>query len=180
MTRDAGLLPLLARLLEYPGPGYLDVVVRCHGAAELGDPDSARRLESFAAAVEGKSIEALQELFTRTFDLDPKCTLDLGWHLFGENYERGDFLVRMREELSRHGVDEGQELPDHLPHVLDLLARVEPDRAAELSTRSVIPAVEKIRKGLEGQDNPFEHVLVAVCGAVSALASAPAGGPHRG
>ena len=177
MARDAGLLPLVARLLKYPGPGYLRDLDQCRAATGPGDADDVGRLRAFAAALGGESIEELQERYTRTFDLDPKCALDLGWHLFGENYERGDFLVVLRAELRRYAVDEGRELPDHLPQVLDLLARMEPDRAAELSVR-IIPAVEKIHAGLQGKDNPFEHVLAAVCTELSALA--PAGGLHRG
>src|SRR6266568_3182701 len=57
---------------------------------------------------------ARQELYVQTFEFNPACTLELGWHLFGENYERGEFLVRMREQLRRHGIAESNELPDHL------------------------------------------------------------------
>ncbi len=42
-----------------------------------------------------------EELYTRTFDLNPVCALEIGWHLFGEDYERGAFLVRMRDQLRR-------------------------------------------------------------------------------
>ncbi len=180
MTPDSSLLPMLAQLLTYPGTGYPRSLDRCRGEAGPGDPGSAVRLRAFAGALEGQSVEALQELFTRTFDFDPKCTLDVGWHLFGESYERGDFLVRMRDELRRHGVDEGNELPDHLPHLLDLLARATPALSAELARCFVVPAVEKIRAGLDGQDNPFEHVLAVVHGAASGLAGAPAGESQRG
>jgi len=179
MAPDPGLLPVLARLLEYPDPGYLQSLDRCRGEAGPGDPESTARLRSFATALEGQSVQALQELFTRTFDFDPKCTLDVGWHLYGENYERGDFLARMRDELRRHGIDEDHELPDYLPHLLDLLARAAPDLSAEVAGRFVVPAVEKMLAGLVGQDNPFEHVLTVVHGAASALTGATIGGSQR-
>jgi len=39
-----------------------------------------------------------------TFDINPACALEVGWHLFGEDYMRGQFLVRMREELSKYEI----------------------------------------------------------------------------
>ena len=38
--------------------------------------------------------EQIQELYTRTFDINPVCTLEIGWHIFGEDYARGALLVK--------------------------------------------------------------------------------------
>ena len=64
---------------------------------------------------------ALEEAFTGTFDVNPACALEVGWHLFGEEYARGMFLVRMREELRKYGLAESSELPDHVSHVLAIV-----------------------------------------------------------
>ena len=77
-----------------------------------------------------------QELYVQTFEFNPACTLELGWHLFGENYERGEFLVRMRDLLRRHGIAESTELPDHLTHVLALVGRLDHEEAAELAAKA--------------------------------------------
>ena len=100
---------------------------------------------------------AKQELYVQTFEFNPNCTLEIGWHLFGENYERGAFLVKMREELRRHGVPESNELPDHLTHLLALLPWMERRAAAELAGQALLPALAKIRAGLK--DNPYEAVI---------------------
>ena len=60
----------------------------------------------------------LEELYTRTFDLNPVCTPEVGWHIYGEQYRRGRFLVQARELLKIVGVDERGELPDHLMSLL--------------------------------------------------------------
>jgi len=101
-----------------------------------------------------------QELYVQTFELNPACTLEIGWHLFGENYERGEFLVRMREQLRRHGIPESAELPDHLTHLLPLIGRMDPNEAAELSGQFVLPALAKIRDALK--DNPYGAVIAAI------------------
>jgi nitrate reductase delta subunit len=106
--------------------------------------------------------EEVEEMFTRTFDINPACGPEVGWHLFGENYSRGEFLVRMRQELRRHGLPESTELPDHLAHVLAVLARLTPDEADPFAERFVLPALDKMIAGLSGKDNPYEKLLEAV------------------
>ena len=101
-----------------------------------------------------------QELYVQTFEFNPACTLEIGWHLFGENYERGEFLVRMREELRRHGIAESTELPDHLTYMLPLLARMDHREGAELAGQYVLPALGKIREALK--DNPYSALIAAV------------------
>jgi nitrate reductase delta subunit len=103
---------------------------------------------------------AQQELYVQTFEFNPACTMEIGWHLFGENYERGEFLVRMREQLRRYGIDESSELPDHLTHLLVLIDRMEHQEAAELAGQFLLPALAKIQDGLK--NNPFGSLIAAV------------------
>jgi nitrate reductase delta subunit len=103
---------------------------------------------------------AMQELYVQTFEFNPACTLEIGWHLFGENYERGEFLVRMREQLRRHGIAESTELPDHLTHLLPLVGRMERDEAAQLAGEFILPALVKIRSAVH--DNPYEPVIAGI------------------
>jgi nitrate reductase assembly molybdenum cofactor insertion protein NarJ len=134
----------LARLLTYPGPDYKANAAAC--------------CPEFARAIEPMSVEELQEAWVRTFEMAPECSLDIGWHLFGENYERGEFLVMLRQELRRHGISESSELPDHLSHVLPLLDRIGDRRA--FSDRFLLPALDKILAGAAG--SPFQPLLRAV------------------
>lgn len=175
MAQDTALLELLARALTYPDARTPALLAECRAAAGWADPAAAEPLGLFAAALSGESVEAMQERFTGAFDFDPKCSLDIGWHLYGENYDRGDFLVRLRGELAAHGVEEGVDLPDHLPHVLQLLARMPADAASALGRDSVIPALDKILAGLDGRETPYEHVVRSVHAAVSGFAPAVIG-----
>jgi nitrate reductase delta subunit len=110
----------------------------------------------------GLPVEALQELYVATFEFNPACTLEIGWHLFGENYERGEFLVKMRDQLRRHGVAEFTELPDHLTHLLPLIARMKHDEAASLTGEYLLPALAKVRTAIGGKNNPYEEPLAAL------------------
>ncbi len=158
----------LAALLAYPDRDYFAQIRRCQ-ATLADDPESGLLLGRFADAVGPMSIETLQELFIQTFDLSPVCTLEVGWHLYGENYERGTFLVHMREQLRQYGLTESYDLPDHLSHVLAVLGRMESDIACEFAGRYVMPALAKMLEGFKGNQNPFENVMKAIWRNVHAL-----------
>ncbi|MGA3292948.1 MAG: nitrate reductase molybdenum cofactor assembly chaperone [Candidatus Acidiferrales bacterium] len=152
---------LLASLVGYPGEQYLSKAVLCLEVLAESDPEAAVALGEFLEQTRSFSVEGLQELYAATFDLDPACSLEVGWHLFGENYERGEFLVKMRGELRRLGVAESTELPDHLAHALAALGHMEPQEAADFATACLFPALDKMRAALKGKSNPFENVLLA-------------------
>ena len=152
----------LAALLGYPREGYAREVERSREELVREEPALAAFLDPFAASVRASTLEELEELFTNTFDLNPVCALEVGWQLYGENYERGRFLAEMQEGLKRAGLPESPELPDHLTRVLPLLSTMPAGEAAELARRFVLPAVEKMLKGFEGAENPFGNVLKAV------------------
>ncbi len=166
--RPEDKLDALAALLVYPGSDYAGRIERARQVLH-DDGESLALLEQFAAAVKPLALESLQELFIRTFDLSPVCTLEVGWHLYGENYDRGTFLVRMRELMREHGLAESDELPDHLTHVLAVLARMAPEEGAEFAARFVLPALAKMMAGFKNKQNPFENVMNAIGRTVHAL-----------
>jgi nitrate reductase delta subunit len=106
-------------------------------------------------------LSQLQELFVRTFDLSPVCSLEMGWHLFGENYDRGLLLVKMRQQLRTHAIRETNELPDHLTSGLRLVAVMQRAEGAYFVEAVVLPALQKMIAALEGKQNPYQHVLLA-------------------
>ncbi len=162
MKRGADEFELLGAVLRYPGDGYLRGVERCVESLAASDPEAALLLGRFLGLARERSGEDLQALFTETFDLDPVCSLEMGWHLFGEQYARGEFLVKMRGALRRLGVVESGELPDHITHALAALDRMEPEEGAEFVRACLSPALERMCAGLEGRSNPFEDVLGTV------------------
>lgn len=150
----------LARLFVYPDDSY---AAHCR-AAGLND------LASFAA---GLSIGDLQERFISTFDWNPATALEIGWHLYGEDYARGSFMARVRADLRRHRIAESTELPDHLTHILALLGRMNPCERQEFSRDYVSPAVAKLLATLDEKKNPFASAMRAVYDALPQRAPAP-------
>ncbi len=158
----------LAGLLAYPDAQFTRRLADC--LTLLGDDPAAGPLADFATATRDLDQELLEELFTRTFDFNPACALEIGWHLFGLDQRRSLLLVQLREELARHGIPESQELPDHLTHVLRLLDRMPAEEAADLARICVAPALAKMLSGLAGKHNPYENLLRSIAVMVDAVA----------
>jgi nitrate reductase delta subunit len=157
----------ISPLFAYPLDDYTERAAACAGALESDD------LRAFAALMAAMPVSAQQELFVQTFDLSPASTLEIGWHLFGEQYERGAFLVELRQQLRDNGVPETGELPDHLLHVLPLLARMPAEEAAAFAGSRLMPALEKIAAGLP-EGSPF-HRLIRATRALAPVSTAAGG-----
>ncbi len=174
MRGRVGILGELAGLFRYPGDDYLARLARCRTlvAAAGGHDGAAAGLERIERALEGKATWEIEELYTQGFDLNPVCALEIGWHLYGEQYERGRFLVRTRDLLARLEIDEAGELPDHLSSMLAALGKLEGDEARAFAAKFVVPALRRMGKACETKANPILG-LVAVA---RELAEGAAGG----
>ncbi|MDP6610485.1 MAG: nitrate reductase molybdenum cofactor assembly chaperone [Vicinamibacterales bacterium] len=170
---DLDLCDDLAVLLAYPRADFRVRLESCLARAERDHSDTAGHLFRFAKAVDGLSIEQLQEQYTATFDVNPPASLEVGWHLYGENYDRGAFMVRMREALAAAGVEESSELPDHLTHLISLVGRLDVKAATTLTVESIRPALDKMVAGLEPSKSPFLPLLSATRTALDELVGEP-------
>ena len=154
---DRTTLDLLAVALEYPR-AEAPAATRDVAAALHGGP-LASALDRLAVwmAEDGQRAE---EHYTRLFDLSPACTLHVGYHLYGEDYQRGAMLALLRGELRQRGIDEKNDLPDFLPTLLRLLGRLDDAEDRSLLVGGlVLPALAKMQGSLQEQDDPYAVVL---------------------
>jgi nitrate reductase assembly molybdenum cofactor insertion protein NarJ len=114
----------LAALFVHPGPSFEADVARAIALCSDAYPQAARALREFERVLPKNDLLALQELHTRTFDVQPITSLDIGYTLFGEDYKRGALLANLSNEHTRAKNDCGAELGDHLPNVLRLLPKL--------------------------------------------------------
>ncbi|MCI0457991.1 MAG: nitrate reductase molybdenum cofactor assembly chaperone [Gemmataceae bacterium] len=178
MSEITRLYDSLAGLFTYPGEDHRARLEECRQLlAEI--PDAAALLERFQQRTANLGLAGMEELYTHTFDLNPVCSLEVGWHLFGENYSRGEFLVEMRQQLRRAGLEESGELPDHLCHVLVAVARMGQPAADRFVAARLLPALQKMLTGLAGKENPYGDLLEAVrCVATSPYGAVLEGANH--
>lgn len=152
-----------ADLLDYPGEGCPSLIESCGELVADEIPAASDAFTKFREGVVALSLSDLQELYTRTFDLSPVCALDIGYHLFGENYKRGVFLASLRETEAPFDLGQEHQLPDYLPVLLRLLPRLDDEELrASLISECMIPALEKMLKTLSEGDNPYRHLIATV------------------
>lgn len=157
------LYEILASSLEYPGEDWNTHLERCKQWLTIQEPDVAVQFIRFRRQVDKLPVEKLQELYTQTFDLNPVCTLDIGYHLFGENYKRGELLARLRETEAPFELGQENQLPDHLPVLLRLLAKLKDEELRRaLIGELLIPALGKMSEALSQTENPYRDLIEVI------------------
>lgn len=144
----------LAELLQYPNSNWDSKIRSCANNDALTE---------FRSGVDALSLSDLQEIYTRTFDLNPVCALEIGYHLFGENYKRGEFLANLRETEAPFELGQEYQLPDYLPVLLRLLTKLDDQELRNsLMSECLVPAIEKMLTSFKDTENPYRHLLEAV------------------
>ena len=136
---------VLADLFDYPKSDYFTKVSQVLSYLKHDDPKAHELLEPFEQQILRMELKDIEELYTRTFDVQSATTLDIGYVLFGDDYKRGEILSHLNREHRSHENPCGQELADHLPNVLRLLPKLQDQELLhELVEEILAPALEKM------------------------------------
>ncbi len=162
-------LEVLQAFLSYPKPDFEAALDSLRELGQSRSDEIGRALVHFVDVMSLVGRDEREELYTRTFDLDPVCCLEMGWHLYGESYDRGGLMVELRARMRELGVRETEELPDHMANALALLARMERDEGAAFAASRVLPAMAKMIQGFKEETNPYRGLLLASRGLIEEL-----------
>jgi len=159
-------LPYFAGMLAYPHAGLTRAASACVDVIGASDPLAAAMVRDFADYAATTPLARLEEAYTSVFDLDPKCTLYVGYHIFGESYKRSAFLLGLNEHFGAQQYTPAGEVPDHLSVVLRCLADSRDESLdSELVTVAVLPALDKMTGRLktdEHEDAPENQKLAQI------------------
>lgn len=173
------LMSKFADLLDYPDeslkPKAIALAESVKWYAEIWED----LIEAFALHLQLTPMAEVEETYTRTFDMNPSASLEIGWHLFGETYKRGAFLSNLRPRLREFGIKEGSNLPDHLATLLRLLGKLPHEEALGLTRDCILPALEKLRPKVESAA-PYGYLMEALELMLKMLAPAAEGPTHQG
>ena len=122
---------LLAGLFEYPDAGYPERVRQIKKFLDGNYPEAAGEIGKFLDYLPADDLLTMQELFTRSFDVQAIATLDIGYVLFGDDYKRGELLANLNREHLAAKNDCGTELADHLPNILRLMSLLKDEELIE-------------------------------------------------
>ncbi|RLA69670.1 MAG: hypothetical protein DRG09_05240 [Epsilonproteobacteria bacterium] len=151
----------LARLFEYPDESYTSLVTNMASELAVQYPDASKELEAFSKLLP-KDTYRLQELYTKSFEVQAVTSLEIGYLLYGDDYTRGEVMVHLNQEHRAVGNDLGTELSDHLSNVLKLLPQMQDKTVVnDLVTMMVAPAVEIMMheytpKNMEAKDKLYK------------------------
>lgn len=169
-TREAALTyRVAALLLEYPHPELGDMLeVVDHALADLPEPRAAQ-LRRTVDALRESSLPELERSFVETFDMRRACSLYLTYFAYGDTRNRGVALVQFKQAFRAAGVELPEdELPDHLPTVLEFAAVN--DLATGISLLLAHrPGLEVLRRSLAQMESPWHGAVAAVCGTLPTL-----------
>lgn len=134
----------LANLFEYPGDNYHDVIVEAINVISKDYPSASSELEKFLKLLPMQTSQ-LQELYSKSFEVQAVTSLDVGYVLFGDDYKRGEVLVNLNNEHNKVKNNCGKELADFLPNLLRLLPKIEDTEVLrEMVSMLIAPSVEKM------------------------------------
>ena len=172
-------LQLLASLFEYPDADYPDRVRDVKDCLTGRYSDASAELERFIELLPVDDLQKMQELFTRSFDVQAVTTLDVGYVLFGDDYKRGILLANLNREHRHAGIDTGTELADYIPNLLRLMAVIEDEEVLrDLAYAILAPALlemigefstERIQKRNKSYKKHYKTLIETPAVAVEAV-----------
>lgn len=141
-----GALSILAEALRYPTRDRLASLQIAVSSLPRGAARSA--LKTFAERAGTLSLVQWEELYTRTFDLNPCTPPYVAYVIWGQSYNRGRFMAKLGDAMQSCGIDLDGELPDHLVPILRYLDQTsnpipELSSVLELALRSIHTRLQK-------------------------------------
>jgi nitrate reductase molybdenum cofactor assembly chaperone NarJ/NarW len=170
MEEHRKIFKIASILLQYPEQGWIGDEQLFHEISSLSNESVRKLFMQFLDYLTTNEIETLCEIYVNTFDFSDKTTMYLTYHLFGDQKERGQAFLKLKEEFRNAGFDLlDEELPDYLPVVLEF-ASVAPEEHAKKMLLIHKTTIDKIAEELKLANNPYYLVMDGcVTGIVSFL-----------
>ncbi len=152
------LLKLISLLMQYPD----EEIYSLEWKSDLKDieiPELYENLIMFEEYLHNNSLNKLQENYVQTFDFNDKTNLYLTYSKLGDEKERGQVLVELKEIYKFAGFElESYELPDYLPLLLEFVSHADGKIRRDLLSRFRNP-IEQIQLMLAEQNSPYATLL---------------------
>ena len=163
------LFAIASLLLRYPSASALE------RDAEIGEAVAAlpARLrapfERFLAQRSEAPPLDLEREYVETFDTRRRCTLNVSYYLYGDTRRRGVALLRLKRMYAAAGlVLDSDELPDHLPVMLEFAALAPPGYGEHVLQEHRV-GIELLLLGLRHGRRPHADVIESVSAALPRL-----------
>ena len=156
-------LQLISLLLQYPDE---DVLGRLDALASIADQACSDRIRQairmFLEDLGQLTPIQVQERYTALFDMDPATTLNVTYHIHGDNEKRAAVLARLQHGYDMAGWERiTGELPDYLPMMLEFLS-ICPHSAHTPFVWQCLQGLQPLIKRLEDRGSVYACLLQPV------------------
>ncbi len=150
-------------LLSYPDKSFLETLPEIEDEVEkLPFAEIKDELTLFLQTLGAKSENELIATYVYTFDFGKKTNLYVTYMSNGEQRERGQELLFLKNYYQMHGFSvTTQELPDYLPMVLEFAGQVDFETAKPIFERYGAH-IKEIETRLQEENNFYYHLLKAL------------------
>ncbi|MEJ2716644.1 MAG: nitrate reductase molybdenum cofactor assembly chaperone [Deltaproteobacteria bacterium] len=164
---------IVSVLLQYPTGELIEHVPEIRESVSAGAGPAIRdAVEPFLAYIEDTGLHALQEAYTRTFDLGTETTLYMTYHLYGDHADRGMALSDLNRRYRASGYENfTSELPDFLPLMLEFFSVCDVRERMMLLARFE-DGFSKLAVRLKEEASPYETLISLICAVERPLESA--------
>lgn len=153
---------MISYLLQYPDKKWLQWGELIEELEEFNNSVIKNSLMDFLEGIGKLSLDDLEQHYVNIFDFNPDCSLSLSYLKAGEQRERGQILVELKELYREHGYEmTDEELSDYLPVVLEI-ASVVPLQITVNLLMSFLDSINKLKSELERLNSPYVF-LINVC-----------------
>lgn len=149
---------VLSALLQYPERALCEALPEL--SACLAPHEGAlTQLAPVFAHLAATPLIDLQQQYVMTFDRNPSHSLHLFEHIHGESRDRGQAMVDLLAEYSRHGLQMvGNDLPDFVPLFLEFIGQQPSEEAGRL-LGDAIHVLAHIGRKLAANGSPYACVF---------------------
>ncbi len=166
----------LSALLCYPSADLKaasDDIAAVLASEAILSPKAQQALQPLLCDMKDSNLYDLQERYVLLFDRSRTLSLNLFEHVHGESRDRGSAMVDLLETYRAGGVElASNELPDHLPVLLEYLSTRDLDEARALLTDAG-HVIQVLAERLLRRESPYAAVMTALLDAAHIKASRP-------
>lgn len=148
---DLSIFEDIALLYEYPKEELVPVVSllikKFSSQTNTLFQQMNEKLQLFFDYCTSNQLSTLEENYIATFEMNTKYILYIGHLIFGETYERSEFISQLNELYDQYGFKlESNELADHVGVIFRFLAR------NNLSFKTRESLVKNLKQGLDEKE----------------------------
>jgi nitrate reductase delta subunit len=124
----------LSVLLHYPGEDYFRQISEVESILSDMPPDEFKNsISEFITHIRTQSLIHLQETYTAAFDISTDTSMNLTYHIWGDNEKRAGLLTRIQQVYQDFDYERiTGELPDYLPLMLEFLCLCPEEKAEKV------------------------------------------------